>query len=55
MTLTQVNDHGNDCGNHGVNDEPRSPRGRIRRTALILAAIAVAFYIGFILMGVFGA
>lgn len=36
-------------------DEPRSSPRRIKRTALILAAIAVAFYIGFILMGVFGA
>jgi hypothetical protein len=31
--------------------EPRSSPARIRRTALILAAVAVAVYLGFILLG----
>jgi hypothetical protein len=35
-----------------VTDEPRNSPRRIRRTAYILAAIAVAFYLGFILLGV---
>jgi hypothetical protein len=30
-------------------------RRNIRRTALFMTAIAVAFYVGFILMGVLGA
>lgn len=32
--------------------EPRSSRRNVRKTALILAAIAVAVYVGFILLGV---
>jgi hypothetical protein len=35
--------------------EPRSSPRRVRDTALILAAIAVAFYLGFILLGVLNA
>jgi hypothetical protein len=33
-------------------DQDAEQRRNIRRTALIVSAIAVAFYLGFILMGV---
>jgi hypothetical protein len=35
-----------------VTREDSEQRKNIRRTALIMTAIAVAFYVGFILMGV---
>jgi len=35
-----------------VTRDDSEQRRNIRRTALIMAAIAIAFYVGFILMGV---
>jgi hypothetical protein len=35
-----------------VNNNDAERRKNVRRTALIMAGIAVAFYLGFILMGV---
>jgi uncharacterized membrane protein (DUF485 family) len=39
----------------GSNDESAARRARVRRMTIILALVALSFYVGFILMQVMGA
>ncbi len=38
-----------------TNDDETAKRAKIRRTTILLALVAMAFYVGFILMNVMGA
>ena len=41
-----------DAGSLRVTDEQKDRRKGVRRTTIILVAVALAFYLGFILIGV---